>query len=301
MFTGETEMNAVRPEANATVYQQFEDVVKGSCIGRTWNAVVEFFTVIVTYIADALSAAWGFLKNVFCPSPVPTPMPQQEAQPVVVPVPLPAGTLGAKLALYRNMPRDNAGFVGKSVEVFEDALRRKEEANIAALPAGAAVPDNQRPLHTFQEEFETLMNLPDIAKATVRGYVFSDSDANGGILTFFTQVVGRRQGEYDPPVQDPDTGQLLHAGGHVMIDVREDRTVRLRELRALFNGLPNAEKEVILDKLDFDGFDRLAVSANGRRVLDGIAEISNHLHQQNPLFAAAMQAVHARKFPPAPG
>lgn len=284
-------MYPVRPVPHAAPF--IEEVTKISCVQRTWNAVVHFFTMIAQYITDAINAAWSCLRNVFCPV-TPTP-PIAEPAPVIVAPPIIApaiGTLGEKLALYRNMPRDNVNFVQRSVDAFTDVLERKEQANIAAL-------NDQRPLQVFNDNFMDMTSLVDVAHATVRGYVFSDSTANGTILTFFNQVAGQKEGEYNDPVRDPTTGELLYLGGYQMINEYKDHTEELRELRALFNGLPDHEKEIILDKTDFADSDQLAVSENGKKVLKGIARISNRLIQTNAPFMAALQAVYQRKFSPA--
>ena len=201
------------------------------------------------------------------------------------------------LYLYSNMPCESICFVDKSIQNYQDALRRKEEANNAAQPHGGLVPDEQRPLKAFNDEWEMMMNVVDIAKAVVRGYVFSDCNATATNIPFFNQVVGQRQGEYDPPVRNPETGELLHNGGYVMHDVNEDRTVRLRTIRAAFNQLEAHEKEIVLDKTDFEGINQMAVSENAKGVMNGIAEISNLLHQHNPPFMAALQTVHGRLLP----
>lgn len=306
-------MQPVRPVEHAVPFHAIEPVVKDSCLQRIWNAVVYFFTSIAKFISDGIEATWNCLKNVFCPvktvplvvQPQPVPLqaappemiqpqpvqlqaaPPQVIQPGVAAVPIvraPA-TLGEKLALYSNMPHRNIDFVQRSVNAFQEILRRKEEANIAAQ-------NNERPLQAFNDNFTYMMNIVDVAQATVRGYVLSDSTANGRILTFFNQVAGQRQGEYNNPIRDPLTGQLIHIGGYEMIDVYEDRTIRLGQLRDAFNRLPNPEKEVILDTTDLGNFNRLPISANAKEVLNGIAQISNLLHQHNPPFTAAVQAVH---------
>jgi hypothetical protein len=288
-------MIGVRPAPAAVIADQ--PAIEPSndfSLERVWNAVVVFFTTIIRYITDALNATWSCLKNaVLGPQTPETPTPTA-APPVAAPAQVPA-VLAEKLALYANMPRDNVGLVDRSITIFQNHLQRKEEANIAALPPGAAVPDEQRPLKTFNDELDMMMNIVDLAKATVRGYVFSDCNATAQNIPFFRQVVRREVVRNDPAVHDPVTNALLVGPVQVMRDVFEDRTVRLRELRATFRGLSPQEKELILDKTDFANFDQMQLSANGRAVLDGIAEISNLLHQHNDPFLQAVQAAIARR------
>lgn len=273
-------MIGIRPVANAPACQPIDQTSENSCLSKVWNAVVEFFTKVALYISNAINSVWTSVKAVIYPDAAS------------------AATMSPEiLPQYRNMPCESVGFVDKSIQLYKDVLRRKEEANIAALPPGSAVPDEQRPLKAFNDEWEMMMNVVDIAKATVRGYVFSDCNATARNIPFFDQVVGQRQGEYDPPVRNPENGELLHNGGHVMHDVHEDRTDGLRALRATFNGLDAREKEIVLDKTDFEGINQMAVSDNAKRVMNGIAETSNLLHQHNARFMAALQAVHGRTFP----
>jgi hypothetical protein len=142
-----------------------------------------------------------------------------------------------------------------------------------------------------------MSNVVDIANAVVRGYVLSNCNASAAQIPFFEQVVAREERRYDPPVVEPGTNRLLFAGGLPMRHVRVDRTVELRALMATFNQLENGEKEIILDKTDFDGINQLAISQNAKNVLNGIAEASNRLHQNNPRFMDALQVVHGRRGP----
>jgi hypothetical protein len=266
-------MLEVRPVADPARHPFADKPNNDSVLKKVWNAVVEFFTQIARCISEKLKAVWKNIRNLFAPKT----------------------TLPSKLALYRNMPIDEVGFIERSIQIYRNHLQAKEEANIAALPAGAAVPPEQRPLHTFNEGWDILMNIPNIALAITRGYVFSDCSISASQIQFFRQFVGREQGEYDPPVQDPETGRLLHNGGYLMRDRHEDRTVQLRALRALFDELDNAEKEIVLNKTDFGGINQMEISQNAKDVLNGITGIAHLLHQHNAPFIKALQVVYERR------
>jgi hypothetical protein len=270
LYLEEKQMLEVRPVADPVSHQHINNQNNDSLLKKVWNAVVEFFTQIVKYICETLQTIWENIKNVFAPQP-------------------------AKLALYKDMPVNEVDFIEKSIQIYEGHLQEKEEAVIAALPAGAKVSDEQRPLHTFKEESLMLMNIPTLSLAVVRGGIFSDRPISANQIRFFRQVTGQEQGLYDPPVQDPETGQLLHNGGYTMRDLYEDRTVQLRFLKAKFDQLSKAEKEIVLNKTDFGEINQMAISQNAKDVLNGIAAIAHLLHQHNRPFMEALQVVHERR------
>jgi len=301
-------MFPIRPIENQLPIQPVENTWKNTCIGRVWTAVVEFFTVIATTIANGLKIVWNFLREVFCHIPaedkedilppldevgvaaVPAEVPAE-----IAPANLPAGSLREKLELYRNMPRNKVDFVERSITIFQDALRREEEAKIGAH-AGVVLPPDQLPLTKFNEDFEGLDPgcFVAVASAVVKAYTFSNTDT---YFDFFQQRDRVPAGPPEPEVRHPITNDLIHAGGQQFRNEIVNRSVRLRELRALFNALPPQEKEIIIDKTDFDHFDQLEISVNGKTILRDLAAMANKLQQNNGNFMEALQAAHQRKFP----
>lgn len=299
-------MIGVRPGGAVARNQPLEIQTNESLICRVWDAVVHFFSAIIQFIIESAQNASTHIMNYY--SPTASENENENVQPNAPPAALPvqAGTpLAQKLELYRNMPRERNAFFDRAIEIHRLSLQTKEQQGIAALQqelalnaqemAGYNIPADRRPLFKFDEDFQIIDAgcFPLIGFAISKAYLISNSDTH---LNFFSQIA-RIPGEILPEIRDGN-GVIIHNGGQQMEARRINHAERLIELRRIFNALPNAEKELIIDRTDFEGVDNLAISGNGKMILRELGRISNNLIQANPEFGRAIQDAHRRKFPP---
>lgn len=117
-------------------------------------------------------------------------------------------------------------------------------------------------LSTFNQDWASLKNSVILTSAVVRAYIFSNI---------------RKNFDFEP----------LATHG-----------VQLIQLRALFNRLPDSEKEFILSNTDFSSKDKGSLSIEAKNILGAIEEISIKGDSQNGPFFNMLKEVHKKKFKP---
>jgi hypothetical protein len=149
-------------------------------------------------------------------------------------------------------------------------------------------------LATFNEGWEDLTGMTQVAFIIVKSYIVSDHPISSDLFSKTEWVDGR---EIIPPIMQGD--HVIYAGGPVRQLQTIDYSTELNKIQKIFNSdaLSSQEREIIIQLTDPD-ISHMHLSQEAMRMVKKIAAISSKLSQGETTFLEAIQKVHGYEFPP---